>query len=316
MKNIALLGFGNIGKKYFQTSLKSTEITINKILKKRAINLKIPNVKFFRNFDLLNREKNIGGYIIATPDESHFEYVNKIVKKNKPFILEKPLVANDEELKKLYKICKNYKHSIFINHIDLYNPAFSAFLKNLKTVGLYKKINISYGKNQKIKKFNFRNKKKKFFLPSFDWLPHSLAIAIKLAGLPKKISIIKNKYIFQKSNIKFQCKKKIVNINFSNEYSIPKRQIKIKGSKATLIYDGYKKNKLIKTNNKKIFEKVFFKKIEPLENLLQCFYYSIKSKSKINDIHFGYKVMKILFEIENKMRKKLKPIIIQDKSTV
>ena len=110
MKNIALLGFGNIGKKYFQTSLKSKDITINKILKKRAINLKIPNVKFFRNFDLLNREKKIEGYIITTPVESHFEYVNKIVKKNKPFILEKPLVANHEKLKKLYKICKNYKH--------------------------------------------------------------------------------------------------------------------------------------------------------------------------------------------------------------
>ena len=39
MKNIALLGFGKIGKKYFQTSLKSKSILINKILKKREINL-------------------------------------------------------------------------------------------------------------------------------------------------------------------------------------------------------------------------------------------------------------------------------------
>ena len=311
MKNIALLGFGRIGKKYFQTSLKSKYIIINKILKKRKINLKISNVKFFRNFDLLNRDKNIEAYIVATPIESHYEYVSKIVNKNKPFILEKPIVANYEELKKIHKICKNYKHSIFINHIDLYNPTFLAFLKNLKSVGIYKKIDMFFGKNQKIKKFNIRNKKGKFFLPSFDWLSHPLAITIKLAGLPKKISIIKNKiiiknnYIFQKSKIELQCKKKVVNINFSNGYSIPRRQIKVTGSRAILTYDGYKQNVLIKKNNNKLFKNIIFKKIEPMENLLQYFYYSIKNKSNINDINFGYKVMKILFEIDNKIKKEI-----------
>ena len=30
-----------------------------------------------------------------------------------------------------------------------------------------------------------------------------------------------------------------------------------------------------------------------------------KRKMKLNDINFGYKVMKILFEIDNKLRKKL-----------
>ena len=139
-----------------------------------------------------------------------------------------------------------------------------------------------------------------------------MAITIKLAGLPKKISIIKNKiiiknnYIFQKSKIELQCKKKVVNINFSNGYSIPRRQIKVTGSRAILTYDGYKQKVLIKKNNNKLFRNIIFKKVKPLENLLQCFYYSIKSKSKINDIHFGHKVMKILFEIENKIKKKSK----------
>ena len=311
MQNIALLGFGRIGKKYYQTSLRSKHIVINKILKKNVINLKVPNVKFFKNFDLLNRDKNIEAYIIATPVESHYEYARKIVNKKKPFILEKPLVTNYEELNKLYRLCKNYKNSILVNHIDLYNPTFLAFLNNLKSVGIYKKIDISFGKYQKIKKFNIRNKKGKFFLPSFEWLPHPLAITIKLAGLPKKISIIKNKiiiknnYIFQKSKIELQCKKKVVNINISNGYSIPRRQIKVTGSRAILTYDGHKQNVLIKKNNYKLFRNIIFKKIEPMENLLQYFYYSIKNKSNISDINFGYKVMKILFEIDNKMRKKI-----------
>ena len=60
MKNIALLGFGRIGKKYFRTSLGSKDIVINKILKKKATNLKIPNVKFFRNFGKIGTNRRIG----------------------------------------------------------------------------------------------------------------------------------------------------------------------------------------------------------------------------------------------------------------
>ena len=311
MKNIALIGFGKIGKKFFNLSLKKKDILINKILKRKISNIKILNVKFFRNFKSLAKNSNIDGYIVATPVSSHYEYARKIINKKKPFIIEKPLVANLQELKKLYILSKNYKHSIFVNHSDLYNPAFLIFLKNLKSVGKYKKINISFGKFQKINKFNI-NDKKKYFLPSFDWLPHALAIAIKLAGLPKKISIIKNnifikkKYIFQKCNICLHCKKKIVNINFSNRYQTPKKRIFVKGSNATLVYDGYKKNVLIRKNSNKFFTKFFHSKIDPFENLLKLFYFSLTKKYKKNDIHFAYKIMKILFKIENEMKNKLK----------
>lgn len=307
--NVALLGYGRIGKKYFKTSLNNKNITINKILKKRKTNLKIPKVKIFRNFNLLSKDKNISAYIVATPVKSHYEYANKIVKKNKPFILEKPIVANNEELQNLYKLCKNYKKSIFINHIDLYNPAFLTFLKNLKSIGTYKKIEITYGKYQKIKKPKTINEKKDFFLPSFDWLAHPLSLSIKLAGLPKKISILRNKifikkkYIYQESKIKLNCKKKIVYIYFSNNYAVPKRRVKIRGSKSTLIYDGYKKNKLIKIDYNKISKNISFSKIQPMENFLQKFISSIKNKSNINQINFGFTVAKILFKIENKMKR-------------
>lgn len=310
MKNIALIGFGYMGKKYFQTSLKIKNILINKILKKRVTNIKIPNVKFFRNPNMFLNYKNTDGYIIATPVSNHYRYARKIINKKKPFIIEKPLVSNMKELEKLYKICRNYKQSIFVNHTDLYNPAFSIFLKNLKTVGQYKKINIFFGKFQKIKRFADKNKGKFSFLPSFDWLPHPIALAIKLAGYPKKILIrenkifIKKKYIFQKCKICLYCKKNDVNINFSTGYSSPKRRIEINGSKATLIYDGYKKNMIIKKCKGKSPKKIFYKNIHPCENLLRLFYFSIKNGFYKNDIHFTYKVMKILFIIDNELKNK------------
>ena len=89
---------------------------------------------------------------------------------------------------------KNYKPSIFVNHTDLYNPAFQTFSRRIKSLGKYNKINIYYGKYQKIKKNN-----RKSFLPYFDWFPHPIALAIKLAGLPKKITIVKNKVFLKKT---------------------------------------------------------------------------------------------------------------------
>ena len=53
MKNIALIGFGKMGKKFFNLSLKKKNISINKILKRKISNIKILNVKFFRNFKSL-----------------------------------------------------------------------------------------------------------------------------------------------------------------------------------------------------------------------------------------------------------------------
>lgn len=311
MKKVALLGFGNIGKKIFYKSLTQKNILISKILKKTLHKSRLLNVKFFTNFKTFVKSDNFDGYIIATPVDSHYDYAKKIIKKKKCFIIEKPLVSKIRDLEKLNKVCKYYKHSIFVNHLDLYNPAFIKFLKILKLVGEYKKINISFGKFQKIKKFDYINDKKKN-LPSFDWMPHPIAIALKLAGIPKKIEIIKNnvsikkKYLIQKSNINLHCKDKVVNINFSNSYIIPKKRVVIKGSKATLVYDGYKKTIFIKKKNVKYFKKFFHSKVDSLENLLKLFYLAMEKRYYRNDIHLSYKIMKILFQIENKMKKKLK----------
>ena len=74
MKNIALIGFGKIGKKIFNLVLKKKNISINKILKRKILNFKILNVKFFKNFKTLAKSGNIDGYIVATPVSSHYEY--------------------------------------------------------------------------------------------------------------------------------------------------------------------------------------------------------------------------------------------------
>ena len=160
---------------------------------------------------------------------------------------------------------------------------------------------------QKIKK----NKNNLFFSPAFDWLPHPLAIAIKLQGVPSKVRIIKNKIFFLKSSImqssiiNLYYRNKIIQINFSNQYRSPKRRIKVKGSKATLIYDGYKKNMLIKKIKNKVFKKVKYIYMDPFDNLMNKFSLSLEKEESKNDIFLSYNVMKILFKIEEEMKRKM-----------
>ena len=307
MKNVALLGFGRAGKKFYEKSKTNKKIFISHILKKKLIKFKDKKIKIFNKIEPVIKNKKIKGYIIATPVNSHFQYAKKIVKIKKPFIIEKPIVANPEELKVLFNLCKNFKKSIFVNYQDLYNPAFVQLTKQIKKIGNYSKINIFFGKLQKIRK----NKKNLSLSPAFDWLPHPLAIAIRLHGVPTKVRIIKNKilsvknYIVQSLKICLFYKNKIIQINFSNQYKSPKRRIKIQGSKGTLIYDAYKKNMLVKKIKNKVFKKVKYTHIDPFDNLINKFSLSLKGDFYKNDIFLSYNVMKILFQVEERMKCKM-----------
>ena len=51
--------------------------------------------------------------------------------------------------------------------------------------------------------------------------------------------------------------------------------------------------------------KINYKKIEPLKNLLELFCLAINKNFTKNNIKFSYKVMKVLFKIDDEMKRKL-----------
>ncbi len=105
MINIALIGLGKMGKNFLQETKKFKNVRILKILKKKKINKE----NFYNNSNLFFKEHKlkIDGYIIASPVETHYLYLKKILKINKPIIVEKPLVASYSEFRKLLEL-KNF----------------------------------------------------------------------------------------------------------------------------------------------------------------------------------------------------------------
>ena len=309
-QNLGLIGFGNIGSKFYTEIINKNIINRIYILKKKSIpkkenkNIFTDKKKFF--------SKKIELFIVASPIKTHFYYLKKKINKKKALLIEKPLVSNKNDLKKLIKLNENIKSPVVVNYIDLFNPSFKVLKKNICKIGKIKKITLKFGKYQKIYKSNRIDSKNMQKLPFFDWMPHPIAILVKLFGCPNDIKLIKNKflkikgYIFQDLKLKFIYKNFDAYIIFSNKQKKSKRDVVVKSNKNYLVYSG-QSNKILKSSTS--YSKASFKKFDINKKLIfktsgiqNNLYYTIdnfvkKSNSKKNNLGFDIQVMTILFKI-------------------
>jgi len=271
--NIGLIGRGKMGKAFQGEIEKSNKFNLVKIFSKRDMRKKKQNIrKFFRSniFDLI---------IITSPVDSHYQYLNYAMKNKKHIIVEKPLVENFNELKKLSKLNRNFKQKIMIHHNDILNfEKFKIFKKSYKNS---KKIEMIYGKK------DIKNSTKK---PYFDWLPHPLALIVKYFGFPKKFKILnyskikKKSKFFEELKIEFSFKRLKIYLMFSNFLKNKTKKIFIFKNVKKEIYDGYKK-----------------KNQRSIKLLLEKFY----KKNKINEISLFFKSYDLLFKIEKNIEKRI-----------
>ena len=270
--NIGLIGRGKMGKAFQGEIEKSNKFNLVKIFSKRDIRKKKQNIrKFFRSniFDLI---------IITSPVDSHYQYLNYAMKNKKHIIVEKPLVENFNELKKLSKLNRNFKQKIMIHHNDILNfEKYKIFKKSYKNS---KKIEMIYGKK------DIKNSTKK---PYFDWLPHPLALIVKYFGFPKKFKILnysktkKESGLFEELKIEFSFKRLQIYLMFSNFLKNKTKKIFIFKNVKKEIYDGYKK-----------------KNRRSIKLLLEKFY----KKNKINEISLFFKSYDLLFRIKKDIERR------------
>lgn len=267
--NVVIIGYGKMGKIYAKEINDNKKFKLVDIITKKKIN---------QNYKILNLflKKKIDLIIIASPIETHFNYLKLAIKNNKNIILEKPIVKDLEELKKLIKISKLYKRKILIHHNDVINLENQKSFINKKKL---KKIKMIYGK---------KDKKQKATLPHLDWLPHPLSVITYFFGKPSKFKIldyrkiIKNNLIIENLKLTFDFKKNSIYLNFSNNINKPSKEIFfLEKNKMKKIYDGYNK-----------------KNQRSIKHLLNKY---IKS-NRINDINSNIETYKLLFKISSKIK--------------
>ncbi len=272
--NVGLIGYGKMGKIFADEIKKKNNFYLKKILTKKILNKDLLSIKSFFN------DKDIDVFIIASLIKTHFKYLRYAYAANKDIIIEKPLVENLDQFKKLLTLNKKFKKKIVIHHNDVLNFEKLNFMRDFSNIKKIDKIDMFYGKKEII------NSYKK---PFFDWLPHPLSIIINFFGEPKKFKIvnyvknIKNSIILEQLKIVFYFKYFKIFLNFSNNLEKPTKKIIVYQKNKFKIYNGYNKN-----NRRTI------------KLLLEKFY----KMNKINDINLNLKVYKLLFKIENQLLKK------------
>ena len=272
--NVGLVGYGKMGKVFADEIKKKNNFHLKKILTRKILNRDLLSIKNFFN------DKDIDVFIIASPINTHFKYLKYAYSANKDIIIEKPLVENLNQFKKLLTLNKKFKKKIVIHHNDVLNFEKLNFMRDFSNFKKIDKIDMFYGKKEII------NSYKK---PFFDWLPHPLSIIINFFGEPKKFKIIsyvkniKNSIILEQLKIVFHFKYFKIFLNFSNNLEKPTKKIIVYQKNKSKIYNGYNRN-----NRRTI------------KLLLEKFY----KMNKINDINLNLKVYKLLFKIENQLLKK------------
>ena len=88
--NLALVGFGRFGKKYYQNLKKTKLFFIKKIFRKKKLN----NQRLHKILKSDIKNKNFEAGIIATPTNTHYQISKLFIKNKIPIILEKPAGFN------------------------------------------------------------------------------------------------------------------------------------------------------------------------------------------------------------------------------
>lgn len=135
------------------------------------------NTKFSENLkEVIN---NSDATIIATPTTTHFKYFLECSKKIKNIFIEKPLVTDIKQFKKILQITKKKKINLKVGYIERYNPTVQLIKKILKK---NKILNLDF-----IRTNNRQNKIKDTNI-IFDIMTHDIDLALYLSGDVKRIA--------------------------------------------------------------------------------------------------------------------------------
>ena len=179
MIKISVVGLGQMGVNHLNNLLNIKNINLINIydkIKRKELENKY-NTKFSENIkEVIN---NSDAIIIATPTTTHFKYFLECSKKIKNIFIEKPLVTDIKQFKKILQITKKKKINLKVGYIERYNPTIQLIKKILKK---NKILNLDF-----IRTNNRQNKIKDTNI-IFDIMTHDIDLALYLSGDVKRIT--------------------------------------------------------------------------------------------------------------------------------
>ena len=314
--NVGMIGLGSWGKNIFR-NLETLNV-LKKIYDINTENLRNTvtfKKKIANNADEIILSKDIDSIVIASPAETHKNYIIKSLLNNKNVFVEKPLCLSLKDALEIKRLSSEVNKIVFVGHLLHYHNGFNE-LKSLIKLGKIGNLQII-----KANRLNFGTIRRKESV-LFDLASHDISMILSIIGeMPKKVevnAIFKNsKTIADYINVLLYFEHDLIAVINSDWISPYKEhRFSVLGSKGSLIFDDTKDwpNKLIfnpsyVNKEKKIIYKPEKAKAilneEPLKKEIETFLQCIENTRKpITDINEAINVQVVLDMIDKELRKK------------
>ena len=314
--NVGMIGLGSWGKNIYRNLE-----TLNVLKKIYDINTEGLNntvtskKKIANNADEIILSKDIDNIVIASPADTHKNYIIKSLLNYKNVFVEKPLCLSLKDAMEIKNLSSEVNKIVFIGHLLHYHNGFNE-LKNIIKLGKIGNLQII-----KANRLNFGAVRQKESV-LFDLASHDISMILSITkAIPKKVEVNaifnNSKQIADCINVLLYFENDLIAVINSDWISPYKEhRFSVLGSKGSLIFDDTKDwpNKLIinpsyLNKEKKIIFKpkktIEVSNEEPLKNEIKTFLQCVKKNHKpITDIDEAINVQVVLDMIEKELRKK------------
>ena len=311
---VGLIGLGKWGKNIYRNL--ETFNVLEKVYDNDLKNLSkfaTDKTKIANNSDEIILAKNIDSIFIASPAQTHKEYIIRSLLNNKNVFVEKPLCLSLHESHEIKKIARQVKKIVFVGHLLQYHNAFKELKNNVK---LGKIGNLKIIKSNRLNFGSVRNEESVLY----DLTSHDISMILSITKkLPKKVevnAIFKySKKIADYINVILYFEKNIIAIINSDWISPYKEhRFSVLGSNGSLIFDDVKDwpkkliyNPSLINKNKKITYKpeiaINVKKHEPLKQEVEAFLQCVENEeTPLTNIEEALNVQIVLNMIEEKIK--------------
>jgi len=319
--SIAIVGAGrwgeNLVRNFFQLGVlyKVCDVSEKRL---QQIRFKFPTVKQTKDLTDLLTDSKVSGVVIATPSITHHEIASQALKAGKHVYIEKPLARTEKQAKELINLSEKLDLVLMVGHLLVYHPA----VNKLKEI-----IN----KNQ-LGEIRYINSDRRNFPLStidtnviWDLAPHDISMISYLLDEAEPVlletngfSTLDNKIIdIAHVDLIFDYKKRKLKSHIHNSWIDPQKQslLTVIGTEKTAVLNDKLEDRklalyeLNKENQQILVEYPLYGIEEPLrlecKHFLDCI--QNKEKPRTGGIS-GYKVVKTLEQITNRLENKVKSL--------
>ena len=315
-KNVGMIGLGNWGKNIyrnleaFNVLKKVYDRNTNKLTKTVTFKKKIA-----KDANEILLSKDIDSIFIASPADTHKNYIIKALSNYKNVFVEKPLCLSLKDALEIKKLSFEVNKIVFVGHLLHYHNGFNELKNNLESgkIGNLKVI--------KANRLNFGAVRKKESV-LYDLASHDISMVLSISKtMPKSVEVnaifSNSKKIADYINVILYFEKDLLAI-ISSDWISPYKEhrFSVLGSKGSLVFDDTKdwQNKLIINPSylnaeKKIIynpdRAIPILNEEPLKKEVETFLKCVENSYKpITNIDEGINVQIVLDMIDKKLKEK------------